>query len=368
MCMRVIHLSPRHARRALNLLALFALSLSAAACGPTLRQASLPREAVEAERQRQREIAFSVLMQRQERLLNVSYPLLVAAAELCEGAVGATYGFTLHGRKLYRETLGREYEEVAARHFRIDDRLAVRYAHPALPAAAAGLRAGDRVLAAGGRSLDGRGASEAMGIIRELGASGSRSLQLRIEREGQIRELTIPGVPACRYPVQLINDDAVNAFADGAKVGLNTGMLRFAETDRELALVVAHEIAHNALGHLTKRLGNVLLGTLVDIAFAVIGVNTQGVFGKVGGQAFSQGFEAEADLAGLYIVARAGYEITDAANFWRRMAVEHPGSIKGSFLATHPSAPERFLAIEKTVREIEEKRQRGEPLLPEKKN
>jgi hypothetical protein len=50
------------------------------------------------------------------------------------------------------------------------------------------------------------------------------------------------------------------------------------------------------------------------------------------------------------------------------MAVEHPGSIRGNFLSTHPSMPERFVSIENTVDEIEEKRQRGELLVPEKKN
>jgi hypothetical protein len=49
------------------------------------------------------------------------------------------------------------------------------------------------------------------------------------------------------------------------------------------------------------------------------------------------------------------------------MAIEHPGAISGSFLATHPSTPERFVSIENTVREIDEKRQNGESLIPEKK-
>jgi predicted Zn-dependent protease len=131
---------------------------------------------------------------------------------------------------------------------------------------------------------------------------------------------------------------------------------------------VAHEIAHNTLGHKTKRIGNILLGSLLDIAVAATtGANTQGAFGRLGGMAFSKGFEAEADYVGLYVAARAGYEIADAPNFWRRMAVEHPGNIKKNFSATHPSAPERFTALEETVRQIEKKRQNGELLMPEKK-
>lgn len=358
----------RLACRVQNLLIVLGLCLTASACGPTLKETHLPKEAVEAEREKQREIAFSVLMQRQDRLLNVSYPLLVAGAELCKDEARPTSGFTLHDKKLYQTTLGREYEQVAARQYGLRDQVTVRYVHPALPAASAGLRAGDRVLTINGQPVADKTAIEATAMLDELGSSEGRPIQLRIERDGRVQELAIQGAPACKYPVQLINEDAVNAFADGKRVVITTGMVRFAESDKELALVVGHEVAHNALGHVTKQFGNVLLGTVFDVAFAVLlGVDTQGLFGRLGGRAFSQAFEAEADYAGLYIVARAGYDVSNAANFWRRMAVEHPGSIKKNFLATHPSTPERFLAIENTVREIDEKRRQGKPLVPEKK-
>lgn len=343
------------------------LLTAAAGCGPTLKQAVIPAEAVEAERAKQREIAFATFMARQDRLRTVASPLLIAARELCGNAVRPTYGFILHDRQLYGRAFGSEYEAVAARHFGLGGEIAVSYVHPKLAAATAGLRAGDRVVAVNGERVEGKSAVTAMESILAQDPVAPRPLRLAIERDGRPLELVIPGVSACAYPVQLVNHDAVNAFADGSRVGITTGMVRFAETDEEIALVVGHELAHNALGHMTKRFGNVMLGTLVDLALSVLaGANTQGVFGKLGELAYSQAFEAEADYAGLYIVARSGYDIRHAANFWRRMAVEHPGSIRQNFMATHPSTPERFLAIEQTVREIEAKRRQGLPLLPER--
>jgi predicted Zn-dependent protease len=70
---------------------------------------------------------------------------------------------------------------------------------------------------------------------------------------------------------------------------------------------------------------------------------------------------------GLYIAERAGFEIQNAPSFWRRMAAEHPGSIKSSFAASHPSTPERFVALEQAVQEIQKKKENGEALVPEKK-
>jgi predicted Zn-dependent protease len=107
-------------------------------------------------------------------------------------------------------------------------------------------------------------------------------------------------------------------------------------------------------------------GAVVDVAFAVLGVNTGGAFTKVGIEsgkaAFSVGFETEADYVGLYIVALAGYNFAEAPNLWRRMAVLNPASIDHS--KSHPSAPERFVALEGGVKEIQEKKARKQPLRP----
>lgn len=344
-------------RRTSGLLIALTTLLASAACGPVLQQTSLSQWVVEIEREKQREIAFATLMGRQDRLLKVSDPLLGAAAALCRDNVRPNYGFLVHDRRLYEG----EYEPAAVRYFGLTDKVSVRHVHPRFPAAVAGLRAGDKVLTVNDRNVTDRRAADVQKMLREAGSP----LRMRIERDGRVKDLTIAGVAACDMQVQFLTDDAVNAFADGRNVGITTGMMRFAETDTELALVVAHEIAHNALGHIPKKVGNVLLGTLFDIAAAVLGVDTQGLFGELGARAFSQAFEAEADYAGLYITARAGYDVTQAANFWRRMAAEHPGSIKANFLATHPSSPERFVALENAAEEIVGKTRRGVALLPE---
>jgi predicted Zn-dependent protease len=77
--------------------------------------------------------------------------------------------------------------------------------------------------------------------------------------------------------------------------------------------------------------------------------------------------EREADYVSLYIIAVAGYDYNAAPNFYRRLASADPGSIKKSFARTHPSSPERFIAMEKAVKEINDKKSKGLPLIPEEK-
>lgn len=83
---------------------------------------------------------------------------------------------------------------------------------------------------------------------------------------------------------------------------------------------------------------------------------------KVGAASCSVEFEEEADYVGMYYMERAGYDSDGVADFWRRMAIEHPASIEHR--QSHPTTPERFLAIEKTAAEIDTKRAAGAALLP----
>ncbi len=68
---------------------------------------------------------------------------------------------------------------------------------------------------------------------------------------------------------------------------------------------------------------------------------------------------------GAYYAARAGYDISGAANIWRAMAFEDPASIR--LATTHPTTPARFVFMRKTVAEIEDKERRHLPLVPELK-
>ena len=144
-------------------------------------------------------------------------------------------------------------------------------------------------------------------------------------------------------------------------------MIRFAETDEDLQLVLAHEIAHNSEGHLDKQRGNALLGGIFDVVAAVYGVNTQGAFSNMSTLMFSQDFDREADYVGMYMLARAGVETIEAANFWRKMAAEYPAAIRGTFASSHPATAERYTNIEAAHDEVELKLTAGIELVPERK-
>jgi peptidase M48-like protein len=306
-------------------------------------------------------VDFAQVVLTRDRLTNVAVPLLVAAADLCPGAVQRSYGFELHERTRYTVLPQSEYEQAIA-YFGLDERIAVRYVHPKLPAAAAGMRAEAKLLSADGHPLSGT-AKDATDIIQKLERRKEGPLHLIVQQGTDILEMDLYSVPACNYPVSLIRSDLVNAYADGKQIVVTTGMLNFIENEAELAIVLGHEIAHNALQHSDHL-------RFEDLLDAVVGAHTGqpvDLSGPAARFTFSKEFEVEADYVGLYIAARAGSDLSTAGKFWQRLGrrPERPGA--PSFAATHPSSPERLLAFTRTLLEIESKKERGETLVPSRR-
>lgn len=175
----------------------------------------------------------------------------------------------------------------------------------------------------------------------------------------------------CIYKVILDPKEiGLNAHADGQNVVINPGMVDFATNDTHLAFVIAHEFAHNIMAHIKAQQQNVaiggILGTLGDALAQSQGLNTDGALGKFGANRallrYSPSFETEADYVGLYILARAGYPIEQAPDFWRIMSMNEPDAIYVT--STHPNNPSRAIAMEKTIAEIRAKQRNNQPLLP----
>jgi hypothetical protein len=363
------------------------LSICLSACQPpTTKLGRLSPEQIKSEQLKQQQLVIRSNIDEHKRLDDVAHPLFKAAVPLCGSFVQSRSGIRFANIHSY----SREYAE-AARGLGFSDTIMVVSIARGSAAEAAGLRVGDRIT-----SISGRPAPSGRTALRDLaarltpparrGASGASSLQARIvfglrrasdstpvSTGPQDLELSITADTVCAYGAAVARDKELNAWADGTNIVITTAMMRFAAREDELAVVVAHEIAHNAMRHIDAKKKNAtfgaLLGAILDVAAATQGVNTGGEFtsqgAQLGAMTFSQDFEREADHVGMYILARADHRTTTAADFWRRMAQESPGSIK--FASSHPTTAERYLRLEQAAAEIEGKRAAGQPLLPELK-
>ena len=344
--------------RFIKLLLIFALISSCA--GPSTQRISIDSEALDAETRLQKKLSLQKVKARYERLQKVGYPILKNSSELCENTISSL------GVMFNAYVTSDKYSDIEKEVYEIDDRLLLTYVIPSSSAFKSGLRSNDEIVSINyiKATIDKEKFHKELEKLR----AKSDSLKVIYKRQGEERVATFDPDLICNYPILLVQNDSVNAFANGSQIGITTGMIRFAQKDEQLGLVIAHELGHNIMDHISKLRTNSLLGTIVDLAAAYYGVNTQGVFGQAGARMYSQEFEAEADYVGIYYMERAGYSIDNVADFWRDMAVEHPGSINQSHASTHPATPERFLEINAAIEEIKEKKRLNQQLIPNVSN
>lgn len=156
------------------------------------------------------------------------------------------------------------------------------------------------------------------------------------------------------WEVTVFQDDSANAFAlPGGKIGVHTGLLDVAETPGQLAAVVGHEIGHVLAEHSNERMsGNTLAGLgmeLTAIALGAAGVERQreamallGLGAQFGVLLpFSRAHESEADIMGLELMAKAGFDPRESVKLWQNMA-SHGGGSPPEFMSTHPSHSTRI--------------------------
>lgn len=337
------------------------ISFMAGCAGPTTVRNTPNEAAVAIEAEKQKELAVKDLIKNQKRLDGVGWPLLTAGMPLCTDRQSWSIGLSY----INKHNFPVEMQQAANSVYQLGDVLQVMQVIVNSPAQEQGIMEGDLLLAVNDKPAPvGKDAAQKMKDLLRAETKDGGPIRLKVTRNNIPENIDVQPVKICDYPLSIISDPAVNAFADGNQIVVNQGMMDFVNTDDELSIVVGHELAHNAMRHADAQRINALGGLLIDILFAGLGVNTQGAFSKAAAQAYSQEFEAEADYVGLYIEALAGKDISEAADFWRRIGAKNPGTIEKSFGASHPSTPERFVAIEDTIKEINQKKLAGAELMP----
>jgi len=164
------------------------------------------------------------------------------------------------------------------------------------------------------------------------------------------------------FTFKVVDNPEINAFAlPGGFCFVNTGLLLEAETEAEVAGVLAHEIAHVAARHGTRQASRSELANLATIPLTVLtggwagyGIRQAASFAiPMAFLQFSRGFEREADFLGLQYLYATGYDPTAFVDFFEKLAVQQktkPGSFAGVF-SSHPMTDDR---IEDAQREMEQ--------------
>lgn len=162
-----------------------------------------------------------------------------------------------------------------------------------------------------------------------------------------------------KWEVNLIGSKQVNAFCmPGGKIAFYTGILdQLKLTDDEVAMVMGHEVAHALREHARERMGKSAATNIgANILSQLLGA---GAIGQqvIGGGAqllslnFSRADESEADLVGMELGARAGYDPRAGITLWQKMSAASKGA-PPQWLSTHPSGSTRIAEMERNLSKV----------------
>lgn len=295
-------------------------------------------------------------VEQQRYLYDIAAPLLLANTDLCERHRRDLLGFIAKTR----HSFGEDFAEAAEGTLGLDERLRVMGVLPGSGAQQAGLREGDVLLAVEIEPLPTGPLAERDGAALIAAEMRDRDrLALSVLRGDEHLRIDVPLTPACAMVVNLGDSDRINSYADGNRILITRGMLEYAANERELAYVVAREVAHNILAR----------GPREDMAQAIDRLRTLELKARNEPadnepQPYSPVSDATADKLALYLLVRAGYDYEQALPFWRRLASKEPGAHGYLHTQLHPHSGYRFSVMAEVARVIKSKQQLRLPLLP----
>ncbi len=169
-----------------------------------------------------------------------------------------------------------------------------------------------------------------------------------------------------KWEVVVFDNDQVNAFAlPGGKIGVYTGLLKVAKTQDQLATVIGHEVGHVIAEHGNERmsqsslastgleLSSLIIGSsqyakYQDVAMAALGIGVQ--YGVI--LPYGRHQESEADMIGLNLMAKSGFNPNASIQLWKNMDAASNGQQVPEILSTHPSHSTRINDLSKKIKTL----------------
>jgi len=298
---------------------------SVVACVTTLDRPEVGQAELATHLQQGRAEARSRFAKAQQRIEEVSYRLALGGATICGHAIAPLLGAAIARRNDFVQNAKKEEVEAA---FGAGDRVKVFAVARGSPASKAGLCVGDEVLAVDGHSI-----TRTKEVWEALRHSTSGDPVFRVLRGGSEQTLSLPREMGCDsgFRVLPITDIDTWRASDRKDLWVPTGLIRFVQNDDELAIAIAHQIAHRLIGSFRR---------------------TED--------------EPRADRLGLTLAARAGFDIREAPAFWDRVAAEQPWQIPtetGRHHIAHGGLALRSPVIRATVAELAAQVKAGKPIL-----
>lgn len=230
------------------------------------------------------------------------------------------------------------------------------------PAEKAGLQVGDIILRIGNKRI--KGIDGFQYAVSSSNLKEEKSVEIEADRYGENKLFVceISSIPQ-KITFDMVDRQEINAGAGPDLILVTYGMMNFVRSDDEIAVVLAHELAHITKGHITKISGVQILTGIAAIGVGILSdylspgsgtdvVRAASGVSEIFNRSYSRDLEREADYFGLQYAKLAGYNYEVGTQVWERFAIEVPKSMVQSYLNTHPTSPERMVRLQKIIEEL----------------
>lgn len=317
-----------------------------------------------------------------QRIYGLVYPILKENADLCGSNVVDEIGIEW----LTLNDLSGNLRRSAASALGVSTFPFLNVVVPGSSAHLAGLRQGDALKSINGEVVqedrttnfpatmeDERFYRWKINRILQQAIRSDPTIDITYQRHGETFKTELHVVKRCDYGVVMLDSNEIASVSDGNTIWISNGLYEHVQSDEEFQTMVAHELAHRILrhrlqtssGHKTAQGFDTFLNVLWTIG--AIGAALSGDY--IGSPParwfasedperwFNSDQELEADYLGMYLLARAGVDTSQAVGFWSRIPDESP------LLDVHVvEAHVRLANLLATQREIQEKKDKNEPL------
>jgi len=240
-----------------------------------------------------------------KRLERVAAPLRLKNAELCP-QTRRDPGFTVHRLDDYPPSLQHMAESFLGVR---NDGLFIRSVRSNTSAAQARIASGDQIIAINENPIspDALMQSYNRAVLRNGFDSVLSKVRIRTSDDHEYVARIRPDT-ACDISTKVISSEDINGHTDGREVLITSALMRSVPDDTNLALVIAHEMAHVIASHIDETP--------------------------------SQALELEADRMALVLMARAGYDVQAAVSYWKDAVHPHEGGVADE--SSHPTTQARY--------------------------
>lgn len=197
-------------------------------------------------------------------------------------------------------------------------------------------------------------------VEKQHKVSGDRETTAYVDRIGRrllanAREVQFP------FTFKVVEDDSINAFAiPGGHIYVNTGLIKAATSEDEVAAVMAHEINHAVARHGTRQMTQqygyaLVLQLLLGDNPGMLTQLATSLFGTAGTMAYSRSMENQADYLGVETMAKAGYNPNGMLTFFTKLNAMSGGQKSSQvekFFSSHPETGERLTNVKKAIAQL----------------